>query len=85
MSKESGDSENSFLNNFKCLTCGGTRMLRANLLQPLFSQSSIEDRLDTVFYLLGSADMSEFLKAQLPKYKTLEPILVKFFQSPKYS
>lgn len=60
-------------------------MLRANLLQPLFSQASIEDRLDTVFYLLGNPHASEYLKAQLPKYKALEPILVKFIQSPKYT
>jgi|JI9StandDraft_2_1071091.scaffolds.fasta_scaffold171520_2 DNA mismatch repair ATPase MutS len=58
-------------------------MLRANLLQPLCDRDAIEDRLDTVYFLLKNPSLSELLKADIARFKMLEPISVKFIQQPK--
>ena len=58
-------------------------MLRANLLQPLCDKEAIEDRLDTVFFLLNNPSLNELLKVEIAQFKMLEPISVKFIQQPK--
>ena len=58
-------------------------MLRANLLQPLCDRDAIEDRLDTVYFLLKNPSLSELLKADIARLKMLEPRPVKFIQQPK--
>lgn len=39
---ETKNKQNCFIENFICLTYGGTRMLRANLLQPLANEQNIK-------------------------------------------
>lgn len=35
INKETKSIKNTFIDNFTCITNGGTRMLRSNILQPL--------------------------------------------------
>lgn len=51
-------NENTFIDNFKCLTAGGTRMLRANILQPLTSLKQIRERSKLVNYILKNKNLN---------------------------
>ncbi len=48
INKETKIIKNTFIDNFKCLTDGGMRMLRANILQPLTDEAMINERFNLV-------------------------------------
>lgn len=85
INKETKIIKNTFIDNFKCLTDGGMRMLRANILQPLTDTKTINERFDLVEILLreNNKGILDMLMKELMKFKNYEPITAKFIQNPK--
>ena len=75
--------EKCFVEKFKCETRGGTRMLRANILQPLYDKAKIEERQNFVELLLNNTSLYQSIKSQLTKFKEFETLAVKFIHTPR--
>ena len=54
-------NRNTFIDNFRCLTDGGTRLLRANLLQPITNTQQIGARTKLLTQILGNKSLQESL------------------------
>jgi DNA mismatch repair protein MutS len=61
----------------KCQTSMGQRMLRMWLLQPLLSQKSIENRLDSVEYLFNNIPLTQNIRELLTEVYDIERIVGK--------
>jgi DNA mismatch repair protein MSH4 len=83
LNAETKEKENCFISNFVCLTHGGNRMLRANMLQPLSNEQAIKSRYDLVQVLLDDRTLFDILSKELMKFRNFEIITAKFIQNPK--
>ncbi|KAG9467940.1 hypothetical protein GDO78_014030 [Eleutherodactylus coqui] len=69
------------LNNTK--TPGGSRRLRANILEPLIDLDTISTRLDCIQELLEDEELFFSLQSVLPKFLDTEQLLSNLIQIPK--